>query len=34
MKRIKKTITAAEMDGDGAADALEMAILRKYIGAE
>lgn len=34
MKRIKKTITAAEMDGDGAADSLDMAIFRKYIGAE
>ena len=34
MKRIKKTITAADMDGAGAADALDMAILRKYIGAE
>ena len=34
MKRIKKTITAAEMDGDGVADFLGMAILRKYIGVK
>ena len=34
MKRIKKTITAADMDGDGAADSLDMAILRKYIGVK